>query len=214
MHVILLTYAYYYLKLLERYTTVNAVTTRMIWQHRMWFSAISNSGGLFGYLLFRWPISCCWFAFCRGSWMRVWARRHKFSAMDTTSLGSIDLAVTQHRCACVCVCVCVWACVASAPSIYTNIQPCVRTYIRIWISVSNKLPGWDVHDFMRQWFRHREAAAEALRRSRNFFYFVLLNFCLFLPFSPSFLLFLSSSYAKPMGLSSVTWSKSYELLTY
>jgi hypothetical protein len=30
MHVILLTYAYYYLKLLERYTTVNAVTTRMI----------------------------------------------------------------------------------------------------------------------------------------------------------------------------------------
>jgi len=30
MHVMLLTYAYYYLKLLECYTNVRAVTTRMI----------------------------------------------------------------------------------------------------------------------------------------------------------------------------------------
>ena len=138
MHVILLTYAYYYLKLLERYTTVNAVTTRMIWQHRMWFSAISNSGGLFGYLLFRWPISCCWFAFCRGSWMRVWARRHKFSAMDTTSLGSIDLAVTQHRC----VCVRERECVANARVyIQTYNLTYVHTYVHECIHPARQIPA-------------------------------------------------------------------------
>jgi hypothetical protein len=145
MHVIPLTYVYYYLKLLERYTTVNAVPTRMIWQHRMWFSEISNSGGLFGYLLFRWPISSCWFAFCRGSWMRVWARRHRFSAMDTTSLGSIDLAVTQHRCVCVYVCVCVCVCVASATSMCTNIQPYayIHTYMNAYIQRAKFQPKYD-----------------------------------------------------------------------
>jgi hypothetical protein len=141
MHVILLTYAYYYLKLLERYTTVNAVTTRMIWQHRKWFSEISNSGGLFGYLLFRWPISYCWFAFCRGSWMRVWARRHKFSAMDTTSLGSIDLAVTQHRCVCVCVCVCS----KCTEYIYkhTTLRAYIHTYMNAYIQRAKFQPKYD-----------------------------------------------------------------------
>jgi hypothetical protein len=79
-----------------------------------------------------------------------------------------------------------------------RIRP-VNRYEDMW----NKLAGWVVRDLMRQYVRHRAAAGGGLAAQVNFF-----------PLFLNFLLDFCLAYNRTYETSSVTCSKSSDILTY